>query len=97
MHFYTTVGNMFPNCLKYADQLGKIVKEKDIDVHFQHQLTKVDKNSQTATFKNLKTEEEEQVNYDFLHIVPPQTTGKYLFDSPLAAGNGFVDVNPKTL
>jgi len=29
--------------------------------------------------------------------VPPQTTGKHIFNSPLAAANGFVDVNPKTL
>jgi len=36
IHFYTCVGNMFPNCLKYADKLGQIVKEKDINVHFQH-------------------------------------------------------------
>jgi hypothetical protein len=34
IHFYTSVPNMFPNCLKYADKLIEIKDQKEIDVHF---------------------------------------------------------------
>jgi hypothetical protein len=68
--FYTSVGNMFPNCLKYADKLKVIAKEKDINVHFGHTIHKVDKNNRVATFKT-GSDELVNVDYDFLHLVPP--------------------------
>jgi NADPH-dependent 2,4-dienoyl-CoA reductase/sulfur reductase-like enzyme len=35
IHWYTTVGNMFPNCLKFADALEPIAKSKNIDLHYK--------------------------------------------------------------
>mmetsp|Transcript_22297 Transcript_22297/g.21512 ORF Transcript_22297/g.21512 Transcript_22297/m.21512 type:complete len:157 (-) Transcript_22297:295-765(-) len=96
IHFFTSVGNMFPNCLKYADKLGQIVKEKDISVHFQHTIQSVDKNNRTVTFKTADGEDVVE-NYDFLHVVPPQTPHQFLRDSPLVAANTFVDVDQFTL
>jgi len=34
INFYTSVGNLFPNCPKYAEALKPIAKEKEINVHF---------------------------------------------------------------
>lgn len=34
IHFYTSVGNMFPNCAKFADKLAVIAKEKGCQPHF---------------------------------------------------------------
>lgn len=34
IHFYSSAGNMFPNCAKYADKLGKIKDSKGITSHF---------------------------------------------------------------
>ena len=42
---------MFPNGAIYADRLKDIVAEKDISVHFQHTISKVDKDSREVTFK----------------------------------------------
>ena len=33
--WHTTVGNMFPNCLKYADALLPIAKQKNININFK--------------------------------------------------------------
>ncbi len=52
IHFYTSVGSMFPNCLKYAEKLDRIKDEKGISAHFHHTIFKVDKDSRKVYFKN---------------------------------------------
>ena len=44
IHFNTSVGNLFPNCAKFAEALKPIAAEKNIDVHYTNVLTKIDKN-----------------------------------------------------
>lgn len=96
IHFYTSVGNMFPNCAKYADKLKVIASDKNINVHFQHTISRVDKDKRKAYFKDSKGEEV-STEYDFLHVVPPQSAPEFISNSKLAAANGFVDVNQNTL
>jgi sulfide:quinone oxidoreductase len=43
------------------------------------------------------TGETEEVDFDFLHLVPPQTPHEVIAKSPLAAANGYVDVHAETL
>lgn len=50
IHFYTSVGNMFPNCEKYAKALAEVVKKKHIEVHFQNTIKSVDGPNKKATF-----------------------------------------------
>ena len=69
--FYTTVYNMFPNCLKYADKLAQIKDSKGITSHFGKVIQKVDKNNRKAYFKDAKSGDVSEVDYDFLHLVPP--------------------------
>jgi sulfide:quinone oxidoreductase len=44
-------------------------------------------------FKNLDTNDIVKTNFDFLHVVPPQTSPDFVAKSALAAGNGWVDVD----
>jgi sulfide:quinone oxidoreductase len=97
LHFYTSVGNLFPNCAKYAAALKPIAAEKGVNVHFQHILTAVDAGNREATMKNLTTDENVTVPFDLLHIVPPQTAPSFVRDSPLAAANGWLDVDHSSL
>uniref|UniRef100_A0A7S3CR54 Sulfide:quinone oxidoreductase, mitochondrial n=1 Tax=Strombidium rassoulzadegani TaxID=1082188 RepID=A0A7S3CR54_9SPIT len=97
IHFYTSVASMFPNCEKYAKALKPIAEAKGIDVHFKHLIQSVDGNNRTAKFKNLDTEEMVDVDFDLLHVVPPQTSHQFVRESPLAAENGFLDVEQFTL
>jgi len=72
IHWYTTVGVMFPNCLKFSDKLEEIRKSKGITSHFFHDLYKVDKDNRKAYFRDTKNGNADVVvDYDFLHIVPP--------------------------
>jgi NADPH-dependent 2,4-dienoyl-CoA reductase/sulfur reductase-like enzyme len=69
--YFTSVGNMFPNCLKYADKLNEIKDQKGINVNYFKVIQKVDKNERKAYFKDAKTGEITSTDYDFLHLVPP--------------------------
>ena len=95
IHWYTSVGNMFPNCQKYADALKPIAEGKGIKIHFNHLIKSVNGANRTVTFK--AGDKDVTTNFDLLHIVPPQTAHKFVRESPLAAATGFVDVNQNTL
>jgi len=83
IQYWSSAGNMFPNCLKYADKLDEIRKQRKIPVNYFHVLKKVDKNSRKAHFTNTKTNEDVVVDYDFLHLVPPQTAPEFILNSGL--------------
>ena len=93
VHFYTSVGNMFPNCQKYADKLAKVVVEKNIDVHFKHVIKAVDGPNKRVTFAT--DDGDVTTDYDFLHVVPPQSCHPVF--APLAHKNTFIDVDAFTL
>ena len=96
IHWYSTVGVMFPNCLKYSDVLDEVKTKKGITTHFFHDMYKIDKDQRRAYFKDTKNGGADVVvDYDFLHVGPPQNAPDFL--KPLAAPNSFVDVNIATL
>jgi NADPH-dependent 2,4-dienoyl-CoA reductase/sulfur reductase-like enzyme len=57
----------------------------------------VDGANRVAEFKNLDTGDLSKVDFDLLHVVPPQTAPKFIRESSLAAENGWLDVNINTL
>ena len=44
-------------------------------------------------FQNLDTQEEVVLDYDMLHVTPPQCAPDFIRDSPLASADGWVDVD----
>jgi NADPH-dependent 2,4-dienoyl-CoA reductase/sulfur reductase-like enzyme len=93
IHFYTSVPNLFPNCKKFADALEPIAQDRGINVHYKHLIKSVDGANRRATFEVLDSGEHIEVDFDLLHITPPQSAHKFIRESPLAAANGFLDVN----
>ena len=49
IHWYSTVGVMFPACLKYSEILDKIKTEKGVTPHYFHELYKIDKDNRKAS------------------------------------------------
>ena len=84
---------MFPNCAKYADKLSQIKDSKGIISHFGKTIFKVDKDQRKVYFRDNKTQEVITEDYDFLHVVPPQSPPEFILKSGLPAPNGFVDVD----
>lgn len=88
-HFFTPLPQMF-GIKYYSDALTEIVKQRGLNPHYMCVLHAI-KNSDTAVFKNLKTNELFEEKFDFLHVVPRMKAWEYL--SNISDSTGFVDVN----
>ena len=82
---------------KYAAALRPIVARKGIDARFRQNLVAVRAAAKEAVFRHLDTGEETVLNYELLHVVPPQSAPDFIKASPLADVAGWVDVDKYTL
>jgi sulfide:quinone oxidoreductase len=82
---------------KYAEALGKIVEERNIDTHFSKNLVEVRPESREAIFRDVNGGEELVLKYDMMHVTPPQSAPDFIRKSPLANEAGWVDVDKHTL
>ncbi|QEG23729.1 NAD(P)/FAD-dependent oxidoreductase [Mariniblastus fucicola] len=80
----------------YATTLEKRVKRKDIDVRLQHNLVEIRPETKEAVFEHLDTGEESVIKYDMLHVTPRMGPRDFVKNSPLAAEDGWVDVDKHT-
>jgi sulfide:quinone oxidoreductase len=81
-------------------ELDRKIAEYGIELWTNSELTSVDAGRQTATIRNVDTGHEEQLHYDVLNGVPPQSAPDWLKATDLpAAGDkgGFVEVDRQTL
>jgi len=84
----------------YAKELVKIAAAHGIDVLYQHNLVEIDAHNRKATFEVVGGDKQGSrvvLDYDMLHVSPPQTTPDALKTSPLANAAGFTDVNQNSL
>ena len=82
---------------KYATALDQVVKRKQIETHFRHDLVEVRPGSKEAVFRNLDGGSELVLPYELLHVVPPQSAPDFVKRSPLANDAGWVSVHKHTL
>lgn len=82
---------------RYAKSLRHVVESRGIETFFQHDLTAVRPASKEAVFHNLASGEEMVLEYEMLHVAPPQSSPDFLEKSPLANEAGWVDVGKHDL
>ncbi|USK36461.1 NAD(P)/FAD-dependent oxidoreductase (plasmid) [Bacillus sp. F19] len=82
---------------KYADALNKVIERKKVETCFKHNLIEIDGEKKQAVFENLDTEERVTMQYDMIHVVPPMSAPNFIKKSPLAARDGWIDVDKYTL
>lgn len=80
---------------KYANILKNIAASKGIGVFPEHQLARLEPEKRIAYFKNKGSEI--AVQYDLLHVTPPQRPVDVLKKSKIVDAAGFVDVDKYTL
>eukprot|EP00730_Choanoeca_flexa_P014029 TRINITY_DN5980_c0_g1_i1.p1 TRINITY_DN5980_c0_g1~~TRINITY_DN5980_c0_g1_i1.p1 ORF type:complete len:431 (+),score=117.73 TRINITY_DN5980_c0_g1_i1:116-1408(+) len=80
---------------KYAASLTEQCQERGINVNLGHVLKEVKPATKEAVFQH--GDGETTVKYDFLHAVPPMRAPDFIAKSPLAAANGYVDVDQYTM
>lgn len=85
---------------KYEKTLLKVCERANIDLNFFVKLTEIDGPNKKATFigfgENNK-DKEYIVDFDMIHVTPPQSAPDFIRASPLANAAGWVDVDKYTL
>jgi sulfide:quinone oxidoreductase len=97
--FYNAGGVLF-GVKEYVPALMEYIEKYDANLHFSHNLVKVDGPNKTAYFQALgenASKDLVEVQFDMLHVVPPQSPPDFIQVSPLADENGWVDVDQSTL
>ena len=85
---------------EYVAPLMKYVEKYHANLHFSHNLVKVDGPNKKAYFKDLSAADDATtiaVDFDILHVVPSQSAPDFIKASPLVDANGWVDVDQSTL
>ncbi|MBW4496639.1 MAG: NAD(P)/FAD-dependent oxidoreductase [Oscillatoria princeps RMCB-10] len=87
----------------YSRILEGVVRERDIEVKFRHNLKEIKAGTKEAIFDVLDEGGivgEVSFKYDIIHVAPPQSAPDFIKNSPLAVPNspyGWVDVDKDTL
>ncbi|QDG52905.1 NAD(P)/FAD-dependent oxidoreductase [Persicimonas caeni] len=81
---------------KYKRALQKLVDKRDIVTHFKRNLVEVRADKKQAVFEDLDGGDQLVLDYDMLHVTPPQGPPDFIKNSPLANDGGWVDVDKYT-
>ena len=82
------------------EELNRKIAEYGIELRLNSELVSVDASAQNALIRNNATGLAEELHYDVLNAVPPQSAPDWLKATELPAPGdpgGFVDVDPQTL
>lgn len=84
----------------FAKPLNAVASRYGITVGLSHNLVAVDGANRKATFEIIagdRAGERFTVEYDLLHVTPPQCAPAFVRTSPLADADGWIDVDKNTL
>lgn len=83
----------------YVPALIEYVKRYNANLHFNHQLVKVDGANKRAWFKVTQGESTSllETDFDMIHVVPPQQAPDFIRASNLVDAAGWVSVDQNTL
>ncbi len=85
---------------EYVPALMRYIERYHAQLHFQHNLTRVDGPARRAWFSRADAEGNKTIvetEFDMLHVVPPQMAPDFIRVSPLADAAGWIDVDQATL
>ena len=85
---------------KYENTLKKVIANYGIQTQFFVRLDEIDGPNKKAKFVGIGETNKDQeywVEYDMIHVTPPQSAPDFVKNSPLANAAGWVDVNMHTL
>ncbi|MCC7245049.1 MAG: NAD(P)/FAD-dependent oxidoreductase [Saprospiraceae bacterium] len=93
---YWSGGSRLFGVPKYEKTLLEVVKRGNIQLNFSYNLTKIDGPNHKATFVGFGEANKDQVKeveFDMIHVTPPQSAPDFVRNSPLANAAGWVDVD----
>ncbi|WP_065330467.1 bifunctional protein tyrosine phosphatase family protein/NAD(P)/FAD-dependent oxidoreductase [Tritonibacter mobilis] len=97
---FMNAGGVLFGVKDYVPALMKYIEKYNATLNFFHTLIAVDGPAKTATFKVSQPDTDSReinVEFDMLHVCPPQVAPDFIRVSPLADAAGWVDVDQATL
>ncbi len=97
---FMNAGGVLFGVKDYVPALMEYVEKYDATLNFSHTLTGVDGIAKTATFHVAQPDTDPTqitVDFDMIHVCPPQVAPDFVRVSPLADAAGWVDVDQATL
>ena len=97
---FNNAGGVLFGVKDYVPALMEYVKKYDASLNFFHNLVAVDGAAKKAWFDVAKPDtpvERVEMDFDMMHVCPPQTAPDFIRVSPLADAAGWVDVDQTTL
>lgn len=97
---FNNAGGVLFGVKDYVPALMEYVQKYDATLNFFHNLVSVDGPAKKAVFEVKEPEEEVrqvEMEFDMMHVCPPQTAPDFIRVSPLADAAGWVDVDQTTL
>lgn len=85
---------------KYEKTLLHVCEKANISLHFMVKLVEIDGPNKKAKFVGIgdtNKDKEYTVDFDMIHVTPPQSAPDFIKSSPLANAAGWVDVDQYTL
>ncbi|MEM1435648.1 MAG: FAD/NAD(P)-binding oxidoreductase [Pseudomonadota bacterium] len=94
VHFHNAGGVLF-GVADYVPALEGYMNRYGVHCHYGSTLTAVDGGAKQAVFSSEAGEQ--VIDFDFLHLSPPQRAPAFIRDSALADTAGYLDLAPDTL
>ncbi|MYM55122.1 bifunctional protein tyrosine phosphatase family protein/NAD(P)/FAD-dependent oxidoreductase [Thalassovita mangrovi] len=97
---FMNAGGVLFGVKEYVPALEKYIERYNANLNFFHNLVAVDGVAKKAWFDVAKPDtevERVEVEFDMMHVCPPQTAPDFIRVSPLADAAGWVDVDQSTL
>lgn len=83
---------------EYAATLNNVIERRGIDARYQHVLVELRPEAKQAVFEDRANDNAEVViDYDMIHVTPPQRPPLVVRESPLAGDGGWIEVDKHTL
>ncbi len=99
LEYWSGGGRLF-GVERYEKTLLKVVERGHIDLHFQVKLEEIDGENKRAKFVGFGEKnkgEETWVDYEMIHVAPPQSAPDFIKNSSLANTAGWLEVDQYTL
>lgn len=97
---FMNAGGVLFGVKDYVPALMNYIEKYNADLNFFHNLVAVDGPAKKAWFDVAKPDtdvERVEVDFDMMHVCPPQTAPDFIKVSPLADAAGWIDVDQATL
>ncbi len=94
--YATATAGMF-GIPRYKKVLDGIVADRGIEPKFNQNLIEIRPGSKEAVFADVAGGDELVLNYQMIHVTPPQSAPGFIVESPLAGDGGWVAVDKHTM